>query len=309
MVLESIFATDFQQTSSAPTTFELSIHVALPATHVQVSGRLLDSGPEGMPDSPVQPETPNQAAETASSDTKEDRASAVEEAGGVSGAAAEENETAGNEPPSGQIWVAKSWPGGRLLSLTLEHLPPLRLTCTLPASYPSHSPPRFALSSVWLTRSQLSRLCRGLDQVWDENKGQVVVYSWADWLTRETFETLGLGESFEIGEKSDSEGKGKESAEHDERAQAEGWGVQDVLPRLLRYNEEKTMEEFRKGVSATDSFCLLGVEAHVFDTCPFLSSVSAQICHRDIELLSILRKFCSYRRYLVCCSRRFWGFG
>ncbi|GAQ78006.1 hypothetical protein KFL_000060730 [Klebsormidium nitens] len=247
MVLESIFATDFQQTSSDPTTFELLVHVALPAAHIQVLGRLLDSGPSSTLDSLSQPEASN-TDETSDFAREEEGESATAQAGEVSEAAAEEKETNGKEPPRGQIWVAKSWQGGRLLSLTLEHLPPLRLTCTLPAAYPSHSPPRFALSSVWLTRPQLGRLCRGLDEVWQENQGQVVVYSWADWLTRETFETLDLGESFELGGTLNAEGKGKESAEHDERAQAEGWGVQDVLSRLLRYNEEKTMEEFRKGV-------------------------------------------------------------
>jgi hypothetical protein len=248
MVLESIFAGDFQQTSTDPRSFELSVHVTLPSASVQVSGRLPDadsdrptqSGSSGDQESAVS--TDNRAAESG----RENRTQVNGDA--ESGETAETPSSEGNESPSGQIRVVNSPGGGRLLSLTLEHLPPLRLTCTLPASYPSHRPPKFALSSVWLSRHQLAALCQGLDRVWEENPGQVVVYSWADWLSRETFETLGLGERFEIGRTRGGKGKGKEVDGEDERAKAEGWGVQDVLPRLLRYNEEKTMEEFRNGV-------------------------------------------------------------
>lgn len=248
MVLESIFAGDFQQTSTDPRSFELSVHVTLPSASVQVSGRLPDAdsdrstqrGSAGNQEAAVS--TDNRAADSG----LESRTQLDGET--ESGEAAEAPSSEGEESPSGQIRVADSPGGGRLLSLTLEHLPPLRLTCTLPASYPSHRPPKFALSSVWLSRLQLAVLCQGLDRVWEENPGQVVVYSWADWLSRETFETLGLGERFEIGRTRGGKGKGKEIEGEDERAKAEGWGVQDVLPRLLRYNEEKTMEDFRNGV-------------------------------------------------------------
>lgn len=53
----------------------------------------------------------------------------------------------------------------------LSHVPPLRLVVALPPSYPSLSPPRFALLCSWLTVRQLASLCDRLDATWQQVSG------------------------------------------------------------------------------------------------------------------------------------------
>lgn len=48
----------------------------------------------------------------------------------------------------------------------ITHLPPLALDLTLPAGYPSTSPPEASLSAFWLSRAQLAELRHQLLQLW-----------------------------------------------------------------------------------------------------------------------------------------------
>ncbi|KAL2650936.1 hypothetical protein R1flu_019064 [Riccia fluitans] len=126
---------------------------------------------------------------------------------------------------------------------TVQSLPPLRLVYTLPGSYPSHSPPLFTLSCMWLNSSRLSKLCTSLDKLWDEEQGQVVLYSWIEWLKTQTLSSLGISEKLELG----TYGVGGEiyrAVESDDRASSGSMSFETDISRLLRYNEDKKNEEF-----------------------------------------------------------------
>ncbi|XP_017276852.1 E3 ubiquitin-protein ligase RNF14 [Kryptolebias marmoratus] len=85
---------------------------------------------------------------------------------------------------------------------TTEHnvcfLPPLMLNFELPPDYPSTSPPFFTLSSKWITKAQLSALCRRLDELWEENQGFVILFMWIQFLKEETLDFLGIKSPLEV---------------------------------------------------------------------------------------------------------------
>ncbi|KAG6557573.1 hypothetical protein Mapa_000849 [Marchantia paleacea] len=130
---------------------------------------------------------------------------------------------------------------------TVQSLPPFRLVYTLPVSYPSHSPPLFTLSSMWLNSAKLSRLCSALDKLWAEQKGQVVVYSWIEWLQTQSLSFLGMSEKLELGPYAVG-GEICRETELDGRALSGCISFESDIARLLRHNEERRNEEFCKAI-------------------------------------------------------------
>ncbi|NXY50454.1 RNF14 ligase, partial [Ceuthmochares aereus] len=81
---------------------------------------------------------------------------------------------------------------------TVCFLPPLVLNFELPPDYPSTSPPAFTLSGKWLSPPQLSALCKHLDNVWEENRGCVVLFAWMQFLKEETLSYLNISSPYEL---------------------------------------------------------------------------------------------------------------
>lgn len=82
--------------------------------------------------------------------------------------------------------------------ITISHLPPLTLHINLPESYPSVTPPKFTLYSSWLRLSLLADLCKKLDHLWTENKGQEILFTWVAFLQDETLESVHIEKSFNM---------------------------------------------------------------------------------------------------------------
>lgn len=80
----------------------------------------------------------------------------------------------------------------------VEHLPPIYLHFTYPATYPSKHPPNFTLSCKWLNRAQLTQLCQQLDTQWTENKGCVVMFMWAQFLKDKSLDLLGITDTLDL---------------------------------------------------------------------------------------------------------------
>lgn len=74
----------------------------------------------------------------------------------------------------------------------ISHLPPLSLYVTLPENYPSTSPPMFTLCTSWLCQAPLAKLCKKLDSLWEENKGQEILFIWIGFLQHETLQFLNI---------------------------------------------------------------------------------------------------------------------
>ncbi|XP_067010116.2 E3 ubiquitin-protein ligase RNF14 [Anabrus simplex] len=82
--------------------------------------------------------------------------------------------------------------------LTVEFLPPLMLYFSLPEDYPSVSPPNFTLSCPWLRRDNIAKLCRRLDEIWDENKGMEILFMWTEFLKEESLRYLNIDDKLDI---------------------------------------------------------------------------------------------------------------
>lgn len=115
-------------------------------------------------------------------------------------------------PPDFKV-VAK---GEKEVEHNICFLPPLVLNFELPPDYPSTSSPIFTLSSKWMTRAQMSALCRRLDELWEENQGCVVLFTWIQLLKEEALDFLGIQSPLEIirgGSKACAERRKKDSAD------------------------------------------------------------------------------------------------
>ncbi|KAG8578783.1 hypothetical protein GDO81_010617 [Engystomops pustulosus] len=81
---------------------------------------------------------------------------------------------------------------------TVSFLPPIVLNFELPPGYPSTTAPNFTLSCKWLSPKQLTRLCQHLDDLWEENRGSVVLFPWIQFLKEETLDYLNIRSPYEI---------------------------------------------------------------------------------------------------------------
>ncbi|XP_069827835.1 E3 ubiquitin-protein ligase RNF14-like [Dendropsophus ebraccatus] len=81
---------------------------------------------------------------------------------------------------------------------TVSYLPPIVLNFELPPGYPSTTCPIFTLCCKWLSPSQLTLLCQRLDDLWEENKGSVILFQWIQFLKEETLDYLNIKSPYEI---------------------------------------------------------------------------------------------------------------
>ncbi|GAB2209730.1 hypothetical protein Droror1_Dr00026953 [Drosera rotundifolia] len=127
-----------------------------------------------------------------------------------------------------------------LYSFKVQYLPPIVLTCLIPRTYPSHSPPQFTISIQWLNSARISSLCSMLDSLWKDKEGQEIMYCWVEWLQECSLTYLGFIDGVVLGP------YGIENAV-DKRA-ISGIISPDVdIPSMRSYNEEKRHVNFLNG--------------------------------------------------------------
>ncbi|XP_029938846.1 E3 ubiquitin-protein ligase RNF14-like [Salarias fasciatus] len=80
----------------------------------------------------------------------------------------------------------------------ISFLPPLLLSFELPEDYPSSSPPSFTLTCSWLTHTQLDALSAQLVEVYQANCGNVILFSWVQFLREEALKFLGICNELEV---------------------------------------------------------------------------------------------------------------
>lgn len=79
----------------------------------------------------------------------------------------------------------------------VEFLPPLTLSFRLPPDYPAVCKPHFRIACKWLNKKQLSDLCAHLDRLWEEQRGEVILYHWCSFLT-ECLLVLGIKDCLDL---------------------------------------------------------------------------------------------------------------
>ncbi|XP_033112078.1 E3 ubiquitin-protein ligase RNF14-like [Anneissia japonica] len=172
--------------------------------------------------------------------------------------------------------------------LAVEHLPPLVLHFQYPKTYPSTDSPSFTLLSKWLPTSMLSCLCTQLDNIWQENQGTVIMYSWSNFLINEALSYLKITSPHELnfGFNSDKSSRSSEVNPDSPQSHApklEGRTLEVVDPRavqdiaspslllkiIIEYDRDQSQEEFKKSYFLC-SVCFaekLGSESMKFYEC------------------------------------------
>uniref|UniRef100_A0ACD5V219 Uncharacterized protein n=1 Tax=Avena sativa TaxID=4498 RepID=A0ACD5V219_AVESA len=127
-------------------------------------------------------------------------------------------------------------------TFSVKHLAPISLTCLMPPSYPSHHPPYFTLGVEWLDSVKVSSLCHMLDSIWAQQPGQEVVFEWVQWLQSSMLSHLGFDRRLII-RQSDSK-----MDPVDVRVVGDILSVEEIVERLISYNEEQCHETFLHGL-------------------------------------------------------------
>ncbi|KAF4524649.1 hypothetical protein B566_EDAN013757 [Ephemera danica] len=83
-------------------------------------------------------------------------------------------------------------------TFNIEHVPPIVLYVTLPPNYPSEAMPKYLLSCKWLTRGKLSKICRHLDKLWEENNGMEILFIWTQFLKEEILQFLNITSTLDV---------------------------------------------------------------------------------------------------------------
>ncbi|KAG9454393.1 hypothetical protein H6P81_007297 [Aristolochia fimbriata] len=124
-----------------------------------------------------------------------------------------------------------------LYTFKVQHLPPIILTCLLPPSYPSHSPPLFMIYFQWLDSLRISNLCHMLDSLWTEYSGQEVLYMWVQWLQSSSLSHLGFDKGIILASCDMQDN-------HDKRAVYGNFALDVNISLLMSYNDMKCRENF-----------------------------------------------------------------
>jgi|UPI00048F25D0 E3 ubiquitin-protein ligase RNF14 len=94
----------------------------------------------------------------------------------------------------------------------INYLTPVHMKCSFPRDYPSVSPPSFSLKIEWLSYSDVSKVCKKMDEIWESvGPGCPVIFEWIDFLTNSLFSFLGL-DCLKIGFDSIDLGRGNSKA-------------------------------------------------------------------------------------------------
>lgn len=145
------------------------------------------------------------------------------------------------------LHVARSESGQRIVfSFEASYLPPVCLHVTLPRTYPDQDPPSYVLSCLWLTPHQLTLVCRELDRLWLESKGDMdspgepVLYTWLDWLREQLLRTLGIEDHISVTSPTIDEDT------DDCRVVIETDDLNSIVTHMVRYNHQEEQRVFNK---------------------------------------------------------------
>ncbi|KAK7172176.1 hypothetical protein R3I93_004473 [Phoxinus phoxinus] len=198
-------------------------------------------------------------------------------------------------PPNFRLLVK----GEACVECGISFLPPLVLSFELPTDYPSSSAPVFTLSSKWLSSVQITALCKRLDELWEENSGNVVLFTWIQFLKEETLEFLNIQSPLEIqtvagqphyesgqNQAVDTAVEKSEAQELDQRAVQEVDPHTDILTQLLDFNEAQKQKVFDSKVFCC-GICFsenLGSRSLLFKEC---QHVSCKACVKEYFQIQI----------------------
>lgn len=168
-------------------------------------------------------------------------------------------------------------------SILIQHLPPIRMYIHLPNTYPSETPPNFCLSIIWLTPWQMSFVCQKLDEMWDENQGNEIIFLWINFLQNDIFNFLNIWESLDISflhliHTSQDDSMLRLAQLSDPRAQ-NGALLLNIKKLLISYNKNQIKAQFHKNFYT----CYICFEEYVGLNCIELENCGHIYCKNCME--------------------------
>lgn len=131
----------------------------------------------------------------------------------------------------------------------VRYLPPVNINLQLPADYPSTTPPVLDIDCFYLSSHKHIRVWKEeLLKVWEENKGDPIVFCWAEWI-----KTCGLSCLLQHNTATKKGGRVLFVSQGDDSNNEKEQGV-DVIVRLLRYDAAMALHHFQK-TNHTCSIC------------------------------------------------------
>lgn len=164
----------------------------------------------------------------------------------------------------------------------VDHLPSIKMYIHLPNTYPSKMPPKFCLSIIWLTPWEISFVCQKLDEIWEENQGNEIIFLWLSFLQNDIFNFLNIQKSLDISflhliHTSQDDVLLRLAQLSDSRAQN---GVLldverlDIKRLLISYNKRQSKVQFQKKFH----ICYICFEQHVGVNCIELENCGHIYC-------------------------------
>ncbi|XP_059166161.1 E3 ubiquitin-protein ligase RNF14-like [Physella acuta] len=176
-----------------------------------------------------------------------------------------------NRSTSGHRWQG---------SFDVKYLSPLYLDITFPPTYPSSDPPSYQLSCPWLTSTQLECTGQMLDNLWQEGKPMVIVFTWIDWLENNMLSYLGITDNLVLHLSSSlpDDCEVQNSASDD---------LGEVIAQIIRYNQEQMRLEFCQSMQECP-VCLMekpGIHFHKLQECQhfFCTDCMREFCDLHVR--------------------------
>ncbi|XP_022099046.1 E3 ubiquitin-protein ligase RNF14-like [Acanthaster planci] len=175
--------------------------------------------------------------------------------------------------------------------LRINHLPPIVLNFKYPEDYPSRSAPTFTLSCKWLNVDKLSELRSHLDRIWDEHRGEVIIFQWTQFLIDDSLWVLRIQSSLSLGSaavqlaQGDSTELADTSGPHSVKNKSVR-GAGQLLQTLIDYDISERRRVFDESIHSC-SVCFsekAGVDCVMFQSC---NHVYCKDCVRDYFMVQI----------------------
>lgn len=145
--------------------------------------------------------------------------------------------------------------------LYIKYLPPIRLYVQLPKDYPSAIPPKYNIAINWLTPWQVSLACQKLDELWQKNEFNEILFIWLEFLKSDLLNFLHIEDVLEVSylmdlfTNPDDEFLLEVLKWTDERVVYGGLFL-NPIERLRDYNESRDLLEFKSQFHYCDiCFC------------------------------------------------------
>lgn len=193
-----------------------------------------------------------------------------------------------------KIKIADNYPSDSNVSnnsILIEHLPPIKIYICLPNTYPSKTPPNFYLSIIWLTPWEISFICQKLDEMWEENLGNEIIFLWLNFLQNDIFNFLNIQEFLDISflhliYTSQDNGTLQLARLSDPRAK-NGALLLDVKKLLIFYNTKQNKMQFSKNFYTCD-ICFekyAGVNCIELENCGHIYCKTCMEKHINVRII------------------------